>query len=249
MSRKSIDAKLIWAESLIELSKTVPIDDITINMLSDQAGRHHKTFYYHFTDKNQLITWLFRYELACELERLFKPEQLVYQGPSGDFPEFPFYARNIGDKMRIYNAPFFDGLYGCFEKRRGYYRNVFSKLGPGTLEHYMLNLYQPVLAEDIRYLIDRKLSEEKLIIRSTVRSKIDHGYSVDFLADFFTGAFVSRYILRLNYASTGRTAEDIQPFENVIHDSIGWIVHQEITHALERDALAPSRESGTTSPL
>ncbi len=231
MSRKSIEAKLALAESFVELAETMPIDAITVNMIVEQVGKHRKTFYYHFSDKRQLIAWLFRFELAQELERIFPKEKLIYEPASSDFSAFPFYARNIGEAQRIYNAPFFDVLYRCFERRRKYYRNVFSQLGPGTLEHYLLDLYQPAIAQDIYYLIERKLLEQNLLLRENVREKVDRSYSVDFLAGFFTGAFVSRYIQRLNYASVGRTAEDISPFENVIHDSLGWIIHQEVMRA------------------
>jgi len=233
-SGKSLEAKLALAQSFVELAESMPIDDITVNMVVDSLGKHRKTFYYHFPSKGHLVVWLFRYELSRELERIFRPEQLVY-GPEDDpCADFAFYARNIDADQRIYNAPFFDGLYGCFERRRNYYRNVFSKLGPGSLEHYLLNLYLPVISDDIHYLIERKISEQKLMVREDIRIRVDRGYSVDFLAEFFTGAFISRYIQRLNYASVGRTAEEISPFENVIHDSLGWLIHQEVTrHALD----------------
>lgn len=242
MSKKSVEAKLALAESFVELAETMPIDAITINMIVEQVGKHRKTFYYHFSDKQQLIAWLFRYELGKELESIFLPETLIYEPSTGSFPEFPYYARNIGEIQRIYNAPFFDALYSCFERRRSYYRNVFSNLGPGTLEHYLLNLYQPAMTDDVHYLIERKLLEQNVILRENVREKIDRCYSVDFLAEFFTGAFISRYIQRLNYAPVGRTAEEISPFENVIHDSLGWIIHQEVLRAVEL-----MRDKGTCS--
>ena len=231
MNKRNVSAKLALAESFVELAEMRPLDDITVNMIVDGLGKHRKTFYYHFSDKQQLIAWLFRYELAQMLEESFPRELLVYEGGDGPFSEFPYYVRNIGDAGRIYNAPFFDGLYSCFERRRRYYRNVFSKLGPDTLEHYLMTLYRPAIADDIRYLIRRKVSEQNLIDQVGILGKVDRAYSVDFLADFFTGAFVSRYVQRLNYASVGRTAEEVSPFENVIHDSLGWIIHQEVTKA------------------
>ena len=231
MNKKSIEAKLALAESFVELAEVMPLDSVTINMVVDQVGKHRKTFYYHFSDKNQLIIWLFRYELANELLKEFGSERLVYQSVEGDFPQFPFYLRNADDGRQIYNAPSFDAMYRCLERRRRYYRCVFSKIGPGTLEHYLLNLYQPVLADDIRFLLEGSLREHSDIARAAIRERIDRRYSLDFLAEFFTGAFVSRFIQRLNYASTGRTAEDISPFENVIHDSMDLIIHQEVLRA------------------
>lgn len=228
---KGLAVKLALAEAFVELAEIKPLDEITVSMIASSLGKHRKTFYYHFSDKQHLVIWLFRYELAQMLEGAFPPEALIYESKDGMFPELPYYVRNIGEKRRIYNAPFFAGLYGCFEKRRRYYRNVFSKLGPGTLEHYLITLYQPALADDVVYLIRRKLDEQDGIVRETIRDRVDRGYSIEFLAEFFTGAFISRQIQRLNYSSTGRTAEDIYPFENVIHDSLGWLIHQEVTES------------------
>lgn len=245
MAQRNVEAKLSLAESFAELAEVTPLDRITVNMVVDQLGKHRKTFYYHFSDKNQLVIWLFRYELACKLEETFEPDQLIYEASDGQYAAFPYYARNVGEDGRIYNAPFFDATYGCFERRRAYYRNVFSSLGPGTLEHYLIELYRPALTDDIRYLIERELSKHSAIARESLRTCVDRGYSVAFLADFFTGAFVSRYIQRLNYSPIGRTVEQVAPFENVIHDSLGWIVHQEVSRAsLLSDGEDPSADRG-----
>ena len=230
------ETKLSLAQSFVELAESTPIDDITINMIVERSGKHNKTFYYHFATKSDLVIWLFRYELALELEAGFAPDQLVFESPDGAFPEFAFYARCIDENDRIYNAPFFGVLYRCFERRRAYYRNVFSDTGPETLERYLLSLYQPAISDDINYLINRNLTSEKKISHGDIRLRIDRSYSTEFLAEFFTGAFVSRYIQRLNYASVGRTAEEISPFENVIHDSLGWLVYQ----GMHRDVEYPS---------
>lgn len=228
MAIRCIQAKMDLAESFVQLAEEMPIDHITVNMVVDRIGKHRKTFYYHFSNKDQLIIWLFRCELGIALEQCFPAESLVYEHDKGPFAAFPYYLRCIDEADRIYNARFFDVLYGCFERRRSYYRNVFSKLGPGTLEHYLLNLYQPAIEDDIRYLLDRELQKHDIIAQGGARRAIDNACSADFLADFFTGAFVSRFIQRLNYSSIGRTIDEISPYENVIHDSLGWLVHQQV---------------------
>ncbi len=237
------------AESFAELAEAMPLDRITVNMVVDQLGKHRKTFYYHFSDKSQLVVWLFRYELACKLEKTFESGQLVYEASDDRYAAFPYYVRNVDEDGRIYNALFFDAAYSCFERRRAYYRNVLSSLGPGTLEHYLLELYRPALTDDIRYLIDRELAKCSAISRESLRMRIDRGSSVAFLADFFTGAFISRYIQRLNYAPIGRTAEQVSPFENVIHDSLGWIIRQEVARvssALDDVRLSAADSEGST---
>lgn len=50
-------AKEILAESLKELSKTKPVDKITIKEIADNCGFSKRTFYHNFKDKNELILW------------------------------------------------------------------------------------------------------------------------------------------------------------------------------------------------
>ena len=50
-------AKEILAESLKELSKTKPVDKITIKEITDNCGFSKRTFYHNFQDKNELILW------------------------------------------------------------------------------------------------------------------------------------------------------------------------------------------------
>lgn len=227
--KKGIEAKLALAEAFVELVEQMPLERVTINMIVDCVGKHRKTFYYHFSSKDDLIVWLFRYELACELEKVFTPEQLVYEPEGGHYTDFAYYARNLAAGLRIYNAPFFDALYACFGRRRKYYQRVFAILGQGTFESYLIRLYQPALEDDIRYLLDRKLLEQNMMEREGIREKVCSRYSISFLSEFFTCAFISRYVQRLNYAPDDQLFDDIAPFENVIHDSIGWIIHQEVT--------------------
>ncbi len=228
MAIRYIQAKMNLAESFVQLAEEMPIDHITVSMVTDRIGKHRKTFYYHFANKDQLIIWLLRCELGIVLKQRFPAESLIYEQGDGPLAAFPYYMRCIDEDDRIYNARFFDALYGCLERRRTYYRNVFSKLGPGTLEHYLLNLYQPAIEDDIRYLLDRELRKRDIIVQGGAKRAIDNACSADFLAAFFTGAFVSRFIQRLNYSAMGRTIDEISPYENVIHDSLGWLVHQQV---------------------
>ena len=51
---------VILAESLKELSKTRPIEKITIKEITDKAGVIRPTFYNHFQDKYELLEWIVR---------------------------------------------------------------------------------------------------------------------------------------------------------------------------------------------
>ena len=233
MSPKRPDAKLRLAEAFVRLVETMPAERITVNMIAEQAGKHRKTFYSHFGDKEQLVVWLFRYDLACGLLDKFPEDLLVWEtgSPESTLAAFPFYARKIEDSGRIYNAPFFAALSYSLERRRTYYRRMFSTRGPGTLDFYLHQLFFPVIREDILFLIDRRVEEQAPLVRQAVRERLTGNAGVDFLAEFYTGAFLSRFVERLNYTSARRTARDILPFENVVHDSLAALIRQEVEKA------------------
>lgn len=62
---------IILAESLKELSKTRPIEKITIKEITDKAGVIRPTFYNHFRDKYELLEWIVREELMKPAMPLF----------------------------------------------------------------------------------------------------------------------------------------------------------------------------------
>lgn len=52
-------AKKILADSMLELSRTVTINKITVDMIVKNCGYSSKTFYNHFLDKYDLAYWIF----------------------------------------------------------------------------------------------------------------------------------------------------------------------------------------------
>lgn len=229
MNRRHTEAKYQLASAFAELASDIPFDKITINMIVDKLGKHRKTFYYHFTGKEQLIIWLFRYELGCTLSERFEETRLVYE-PEGSTPyaDFPFYVRNVKDSGRIYHAPFFSVLASVLERRRQYYRNILSFRGPGTFDQYLHRLYYPAIEDDIAFLVQREIERLNPIEASSVSTALKANDCVDFLAQFYTDAFITRFVERLNYSARRRSTHDIYPFENVVHDSLEALVEQQI---------------------
>lgn len=231
--QKHHEAKLCLAEAFARLAQTMPPERVTVAMVADAVGKHRKTFYYHFSDKEQLVIWLFRYDLAKTLIERFPEEMLICEPDEKDSPfsGFPFYARNLKGPGRIYNAPFFSAFAHSIERRRAYYRRIFQTRGPGTLDYYLHQLYCPVIRQDILLLIDYEASLYNPLIAEGVREKITANASIDFLAEFYTGAFLARIVERLNYAPSRRTTRQIIPFENVVHDSLAALIRQEADKA------------------
>ena len=235
------------AESFVALTEGKPPEKISVSDIIARAGKNRKTFYYHFGDKEQLVVWLFRYDLACGLLDKFPENLLVWEENSSEstLAEFPFYARKVEDSGRIYNAPFFAALSYSLERRRTYYRRMFSTRGPGTLDFYLHQLFFPVIREDILFLIDRGVDEQAPLVRQAVRERLTGNAGVDFLAEFYTGAFLSRFVERLNYTSARRTARDILPFENVVHDSLAALIRQEVEKAAREIGGGPEAATET----
>ena len=63
---------VILAESLKELSKTRPIEKITIKEITDKAGVIRPTFYNHFQDKYELLEWIITTDLLDPIEPLIQ---------------------------------------------------------------------------------------------------------------------------------------------------------------------------------
>lgn len=60
--------KQTLSESLKTLMRLTPYDKITINNVSSHAGVSRNTFYYHFSDMNELLEWTYDHEIVMDLE-------------------------------------------------------------------------------------------------------------------------------------------------------------------------------------
>ncbi len=89
------------------------------------------------------------------------------------------------------------------------------------------------------------MDEQAPLVRQAVRERLTGNAGVDFLAEFYTGAFLSRFVERLNYTSARRTARDILPFENVVHDSLAALIRQEVEKAAREIGGGPEAATET----
>lgn len=61
--------KLMMAYALVELLKTKPLSKITINDIAEKCGINRMTFYYHFKDIYELVSWTFMEKGVLPLEK------------------------------------------------------------------------------------------------------------------------------------------------------------------------------------
>jgi len=77
--------KRIFAEAICNLSKTKPIDKITVNEIVKYSNAGRQTFYYHFKDKYDLIRWMYQENVnqffkLCDSNESFRGDmQKIYQ--------------------------------------------------------------------------------------------------------------------------------------------------------------------------
>lgn len=62
------DTKQKLATSLKELMQTEAVDHITVNQLTDYAKVSRNTFYYHFVDIHETLTWIYDHEVIAQLD-------------------------------------------------------------------------------------------------------------------------------------------------------------------------------------
>lgn len=62
MSDSEITKKAI-AMSIKDLMKTIPLNKISIQEIVDNCGLNRQTFYYHFSDKFDLVNWIYYTEV------------------------------------------------------------------------------------------------------------------------------------------------------------------------------------------
>jgi probable dihydroxyacetone kinase regulator len=66
MANSNITKKAL-AQSLKELGATKILDKITVADITEHCGVNRQTFYYHFNDKYELLSWIYTQELFVPL--------------------------------------------------------------------------------------------------------------------------------------------------------------------------------------
>ena len=62
------DAKTMLAHALRDALQTVPLSKVTVSGLTRTAGVTRQAFYYHFADIRDLTVWVFKREVANQID-------------------------------------------------------------------------------------------------------------------------------------------------------------------------------------
>ncbi len=204
----SLNTMLLIAETFVSLTDDVSPEKIAVSDIVSASGKNRKTFYYHFVDKNHLIAWIFRYDLGTLLTKRFNEMQLVFEkDPTGKEPlsQHPYYLFNKKGVRSLDHAGFFETMADCFEQRRTYYAKILKDNGQSSLRDYLYRLYVPAIKSDVRFVLSNRYLKEE---------------SIDFLAEFYTGAFLSYLIRQTTNLQKHNITEGVGPFANIVHSSL-----------------------------
>ncbi len=202
----TLDTMLLIANTFIDLCKDTPLQKVSISDIVQRTGKNRKTFYYHFENKNSLINWIFRYDLNLELKANFPENELVFEEHGRDSTsQLPYYILHKVGVRSLDHSEFFTCFERVLENRRSFYVQALTDNDRGALRNYLYNLYVPALKRDIDIILANRFLPEE---------------NIQFLAEFYTSAFLSYFMRKCDQPSAKRFADEAGPFANIIHSSL-----------------------------
>ncbi|MBE9387783.1 dihydroxyacetone kinase transcriptional activator DhaS [Vagococcus salmoninarum] len=136
--QESLITKKIIAYALKSLMTTTPFTKITIRQIMETADIRRQTFYNHFQDKYELLTWIYQQEISENISDFL------------DYEEWHNVILRILDYF-YHNQPF--------------YRNAFAFSEQNSFDHYFLehtNGLIKTIASDITKKAGKQLAVSQL---------------------------------------------------------------------------------------
>lgn len=132
MANSNITKKAL-AQSLKELGATKILDKITVVDITEHCGVNRQTFYYHFNDKYELLSWIYTQELFIPLTK-----DLTFE--------------NWGEKLAE--------LFKYMKQQKGFFMNTIKSSNnfyAEYLEKVLTELFNKVISDlDVYRVLDEK---------------------------------------------------------------------------------------------
>ena len=202
----AMNTMLLIVDAFVSLCDEMPLQKVSISDIVERTGKNRKTFYYHFVDKNYLIDWIFRCDLGQALRSHFPEELLVYEkDDDSSMAQFPYYIRKKSGIRSLDHSEFFGVFARVLESRRKFYAQALLETSPNALRNYLYALYLPAIKSDIDFILSNRYLPKN---------------NTDFLAEFYTCAFLYYFIRKCDQPGVKHIIADAGPFANIIHSSI-----------------------------
>ncbi len=142
------------AQVFQDLLKTDSYENVTIQRIAKEADISRKTFYYHFTNKTDLIIYIFRSGLAKELQDTFEESELICDTKLEDdrYRTYPFFTN--GSISKHDKGAFFFAFSHYVQQNDAYYRKLYQGGDWRYLETYVIDIYKPQLTKTILEFFD-----------------------------------------------------------------------------------------------
>jgi AcrR family transcriptional regulator len=219
---KADRTKSTIAQVFSTLLETKSAASISVQNIVDTANINRKTFYYYFSNKEELVIWIFRQDIARLLRERYPEDQLIgsinSKNPADNFEALPYYVQIKGGVRALEQGSFIKLVAEYFREQRSYYRKIFaSQLG---LQSYLIRLYQHEFISDIDYILGGRCMS---------------GDIKQFLAYYFAQATVHFLIESIVFNRESPPpppvfAKSVEPFLNIAHESLKSIIE---THLIE----------------
>ncbi len=116
---KKRTSKEILAETLIDLSKTKPIEKITVKQIVNESGLSLQTFYNHFSDKAELLSFIHKTEISRIFDNIYEqglPFHSIFLEDTffeGYYREFMRNVTDCGEGLDLFIRQAAQNVYDC----------------------------------------------------------------------------------------------------------------------------------------
>ncbi|MBR5872191.1 MAG: TetR/AcrR family transcriptional regulator C-terminal domain-containing protein [Oscillospiraceae bacterium] len=129
------DTKQIFADAIVELSKTKPLEKITVQNIVDYCEAGRQTFYNHFKDKEDLIAYVYISDEKKCLEHLKA-------------------GYSLKERVKL--------ILDTFIEKKQFYVSAYITSGQNSLGDIILEHYFSFYTEQIAEKFGKKTVDEKL---------------------------------------------------------------------------------------
>ncbi len=113
--------KRALAQALKELMMTQPLDKISVSNICEQCGLNRKSFYYHFRDKYELVSWIYYTEfMETALKKQYRD-----------------------------SWEFMDEICSYFYENRIFYRKCFQQEGQNSFSEYFFSVVFSIMCDHL----------------------------------------------------------------------------------------------------
>ncbi len=127
--------KRALAQSVKELVSKHPLESVSVKDITDHCGLSRHGFYYHFRDKQNLVSWVFKNEVMVNLEQKWPRD--IYR-----------------DTVAFFKA---------IEKDKEFYINVFKYEGQNSLSDFLYNWNRKDMENYLRSFVDENNQYKELL--------------------------------------------------------------------------------------